>query len=60
LSQEHGIVRGPFEKIRNTRPGDLVEIIPVHSCLAADLAGYYVTRDGEVLPKMNRKSPDDH
>ncbi len=59
LSQEHGIVRGPFEKIRDARPGDLVEIIPVHSCLAADLAGYYVTRDGEVLEKMNRKSSPD-
>lgn len=59
LSQEHGIIRGPFEKIRDASPGDLVEIIPVHSCLTADLAGYYVTRDGEVLSKMNRKSfPD--
>jgi D-serine deaminase-like pyridoxal phosphate-dependent protein len=54
LSQEHGIVRGEFEEIRRMQPGDLLEIIPVHSCLAADLAGNYYTTDGEVLNKMNK------
>jgi D-serine deaminase-like pyridoxal phosphate-dependent protein len=54
LSQEHGIIRGEFEEIRRMQPGDLLEIIPVHSCLAADLAGSYLTTEGELLHKMNK------
>lgn len=37
ISQEHGIVRMPPDIIREIRPGDLLGIVPVHSCLAADL-----------------------
>jgi D-serine deaminase-like pyridoxal phosphate-dependent protein len=54
LSQEHGIIRGAFEDIKAMQPGDLLEIIPVHSCLAADLAGYYLTTMGQVVSKMGR------
>nr|HPJ79527.1 hypothetical protein [Prolixibacteraceae bacterium] len=56
LSQEHGIVRGAFEEIKAMQPGDLLEIIPVHSCLAADLAGHYLTTTGQVMSKMGRES----
>lgn len=54
LSQEHGIVRGEFEEIRKMQPGDLLEIVPVHSCLAADLSGHYLTTAGEILHKMGK------
>ncbi len=54
LSQEHGIIRGAFEDIKAMQPGDLLEIIPVHSCLAADLAGYYLTTTGKVIHKMDK------
>jgi len=54
LSQEHGIIRGSFDEIRAMFPGDLLEIIPVHSCLAADIAGHYLTTDGTVLKKIRR------
>ncbi len=37
LSQEHGIIRLPQDALEKFRPGDLVGILPVHSCLAADL-----------------------
>jgi D-serine deaminase-like pyridoxal phosphate-dependent protein len=37
VSQEHGIVQAPAALLRSTRIGDLLTIIPVHSCLAADL-----------------------
>jgi D-serine deaminase-like pyridoxal phosphate-dependent protein len=37
LSQEHGIFRTSSQWARSLRPGDLVAVIPVHSCLAADL-----------------------
>jgi len=56
-SQEHGIIRGTFDEIRMIYPGDLLEIIPVHSCLAADLAGYYLTTEGDRIEKI-RKSSD--
>jgi len=46
--------QGEFEEIRRMQPGDLLEIIPVHSCLAADLAGSYYTTEGEVLHKMSK------
>jgi D-serine deaminase-like pyridoxal phosphate-dependent protein len=52
LSQEHGIIRGEFGEIRKMQTGDLLEIIPVHSCLAADLAGNFFTTDGEMITKM--------
>jgi D-serine deaminase-like pyridoxal phosphate-dependent protein len=36
-SQEHGIVRAPPGLLRSTRSGDLLVILPVHSCLAVNL-----------------------
>ncbi|MFO7722895.1 MAG: alanine racemase [Bacteroidales bacterium] len=52
LSQEHGVVTGPSEVITTFRPGDLAGIIPVHSCLAADLMKGYHTTTGERIPMM--------
>ena len=37
LSQEHGLMRTVSGWAASLRPGDLVAVIPVHSCLAADL-----------------------
>lgn len=37
LSQEHGIFRTDSQWAKSLGPGDLVAVIPVHSCLAADL-----------------------
>jgi D-serine deaminase-like pyridoxal phosphate-dependent protein len=34
LSQEHGILRGPVEIIRELKAGQLLGVLPVHSCLA--------------------------
>jgi D-serine deaminase-like pyridoxal phosphate-dependent protein len=44
LSQEHGVVCGPGAGL--LRPGDLVSVVPVHSCLACDLYGGYLLEDG--------------
>jgi len=38
LSQEHGIFKTASPWSKSLKPGDLVAVIPVHSCLAADLA----------------------
>ena len=37
LSQEHGIFKTDSDWARALSPGDLVAVIPVHSCLSADL-----------------------
>ena len=37
LSQEHGIVQMPQKFIDKYKPGDVLGILPVHSCLTADL-----------------------
>jgi D-serine deaminase-like pyridoxal phosphate-dependent protein len=49
LSQELGIIRGPKDVIESINIGDIVGILPVHSCLTANLMKGYVTLDGEVI-----------
>lgn len=52
LSQEHGIIKVAHNQFDNFEVGDLVEIIPVHSCLTANLMGHYYTTDGELIEMM--------
>jgi len=54
LSQEHGILKVTQNQFKNFEVGDLVEIIPVHSCLTANLMGYYRTIEGETIEMMPR------
>lgn len=37
LSQEHGVVEMPSEIISKINPGELLGILPIHSCLVANL-----------------------
>ncbi len=37
LSQEHGIVKIPGKYLEKFKPGDIIGVLPVHSCLTADL-----------------------
>lgn len=53
LSQEHGILKVSQKNFDSFNIGDLVEIIPVHSCLTANLARKYQTSDGEVIEMIN-------
>ena len=53
LSQEHGILKVTQTQFKNFQVGDLVEIIPVHSCLTANLAKNYITTDGEEIRTIN-------
>lgn len=50
LSQEHGLVRGP--RTRMLRPGDLVSVVPVHSCLACNLYSGYLLEEGGRVERM--------
>ena len=50
VSQEHGLVKADPTTINRFNVGDLVAVLPVHSCLTANLMKKYVTLEGEVLP----------
>ncbi len=52
LSQEHGVVSVPKATINDYNIGDLLWILPVHSCMAADLMKEFHTVDGEVFSMM--------
>ena len=52
LSQEHGII-SLTQAGCNLKPGDLVAILPVHSCLTANLMKSYYNLNGEVIETMN-------
>ena len=46
LSQEHGILRCSDEFISNLHIGDIVAVLPVHSCMTANLMKTYHMNDG--------------
>lgn len=52
LSQEHGTLKVTPANFKQINVGDLVEIIPVHSCLTANLMGHLKTTDGEIIEMM--------
>lgn len=37
LSQEHGIIKMPKNQITDFKPGDIIGVLPIHSCLSANL-----------------------
>ncbi len=47
VSQEHSIIKADDEFFDSVSTGDVIGIVPVHSCLAANLMGSYLTLDGE-------------
>ncbi len=49
ISQEHGIIRAPREFIEDIKIGDVLGVIPVHSCLTANLMKGYLTLEGEAI-----------
>lgn len=52
LSQEHGTVKVPDPELFEI--GDLVWVVPVHSCLTCDLHGSYRTFEGSLLERVDR------
>ncbi len=52
LSQEHGIL-SLTQAGCNLKPGELVAVLPVHSCLTANLMRKYMTLDGDKIESMN-------
>lgn len=52
ISQEHGVIKMKPNEIGNVKIGDLIGVIPVHSCLTADLQGYYQSTSGKRIDKI--------
>jgi D-serine deaminase-like pyridoxal phosphate-dependent protein len=55
VSQEHGIIKCTDEFFNDTKPGDIITILPIHSCLTADLMGSYLTTDNERISHLSEK-----
>jgi len=53
LSQEHGIIKVSQKNFSHFKIGDLVDIVPIHSCLTANLARKYLTTEGEEISMIN-------
>jgi len=49
ISQEHGIVKVPENDLQNYKVGDTLLVLPVHSCMTADLMKKYQTLDGKTI-----------
>ncbi len=52
LSQEHGLVRVSNEKMKEVEIGDVLPVLPIHSCMTANLFPYYKSLKGERIPKF--------
>ncbi len=52
LSQEHGIVNLPDDMLDRLKPGDLLGILPIHSCLTVSCLKAMQTISGEKLDCM--------
>jgi D-serine deaminase-like pyridoxal phosphate-dependent protein len=55
ISQEHGIVSSTDELLNSIKIGDLIGIIPVHSCMTADLLRQYHTTEGNLITDFSPK-----
>lgn len=53
LSQEHGTLKVTKERFDQTSIGDMVSILPVHACMAANAMKSYRTLDGLWVDHMN-------
>jgi D-serine deaminase-like pyridoxal phosphate-dependent protein len=52
LSQEHGILAATDEVFDQIQVGDVLGILPIHSCLTANLMKSYTTLTGELIDHM--------
>jgi D-serine deaminase-like pyridoxal phosphate-dependent protein len=52
LSQEHGVIHATKEQAEKVKIGDFLGILPVHSCLTADVMQEYKTTEGEIVGMM--------
>lgn len=49
MSQEHGLIHATDDLMAQVSVGDVLMVLPVHSCLTADLLKAYRTLEGEAI-----------
>lgn len=47
ISQEHGIIKASESFLQKVKIGDVIGILPVHSCMTADAMASYLSLDGQ-------------
>ena len=52
MAQEHGIVQALADVVISYKPGDIIKIIPAHSCTTANLMNQYLTLDGRIIKML--------
>lgn len=55
ISQEHGIIKCTSDYFNKVKVGDIIPILPIHSCLTANLMAEYYSVSGEYFDHMNQK-----
>jgi D-serine deaminase-like pyridoxal phosphate-dependent protein len=55
VSQEHGVIRLQPQDLAKIKIGDLVCILPAHSCLVVSALHHYLTLDGRQISTINEK-----
>lgn len=58
ISQEHGIVKLSPSDYKKYEVGDVMYILPIHSCLTAEAIGTYMIAQGQLIGHMSKKSRD--
>jgi len=53
LSQEHGTIQATEKLLKSVKIGDMIGIIPIHSCLTANLMKSYYTTDDDTLDHLS-------
>jgi D-serine deaminase-like pyridoxal phosphate-dependent protein len=54
LSQEHGVIKFSEDDFERVKTGDLMFILPAHSCLTVQVMKEYVTLTGRIIPTLNQ------
>lgn len=52
LTQEHGVIKADHHLLNRIKIGDVLLILPVHSCLAVNLLREFITVDGDRIPTL--------
>ncbi len=54
VSQEHGILKVDADTFHEIKVGDVVGVLPIHSCLTANLLKEYQTFDGQTYEHLEK------
>lgn len=56
ISQEHGLINASDSLLQSVKVGDLLGVLPVHSCMTADCMGEYLSLEGKTIDHCEGKS----